>query len=137
MNQHNDSHINLLLKILNKRTIINFTVLKWILGVTFRPEIEENDEKILEVTQDEVWALKKGVQKWAETKTDVKFENPNDFHVKVCPEIEKNYENILEASQEEVNASNRDQTCAKTKNVVNSRTQVNHESKIFFYTFLL
>ena len=47
-----------------------------------------NDEKILEATEDEFSAPRRG-RKCAKMETDVKFENTSDYYVKFRPEIEK------------------------------------------------
>ena len=57
----------------------------------FHSGIEENNEKILEATQDEVSASKRG-RKCAKIKTEITFENTNDSYVKFRPEIEKTLE---------------------------------------------
>jgi len=53
---------------------------------------------ILEVTQDEVRASKKG-SKCAKMKTNVQFENMKDSYVKFCLRIEKNDEKMRVATK--------------------------------------
>jgi len=65
----------------------------------------------VEAIQDGVYVSQKGAQKWAKTKTDVKFGNTKNFYEKFHTRIEKNYENIVEATQNEV--------CAPSKGVKN------------------
>ena len=51
-----------------------------------KPGFKENDVKILDVTQDEVSASKRG-RKWAIRQPDVEFESISDSNVILYPEI--------------------------------------------------
>ena len=71
--------------------------------VKFCPEIEENDEKILKATRDEVSAAQMGSKMYQ----NVNWRKIWKHYVLILvkhPEIEKNDEAILEATQDEVSA---------------------------------